>query len=146
MNKTELLKKIQLEKLSIYDYRSLLFLNDPPICGIYFLIYLEKVVYIGCSLKNPKNRIKDHKRNKDKLFDSYFILQHNSKTKKLLLELEAYYIFLFQTKHNVVIPISKNCIIAKGYINALSGNVKLKGTIINQKLYLKLDTIKYVGE
>jgi len=68
------------------------------LCGIYFLIKDNSVVYVGQS-KNMVERIHAHARDKD--FDSYYFLEVDSNE---LNNFEAMYITLYQPEYNKIFP------------------------------------------
>ena len=70
--------------------------------GIYFLISLDEVVYVGQS-HDIANRLKQHwESGKD--FNRYFVIRCESEN---LNKLEAYYILKFRPRYNIAIPKEK---------------------------------------
>jgi hypothetical protein len=70
------------------------------VCGIYFLLRQDTIVYVGQSI-NVLTRIADHKRDGIKNFDRIFVVQCKQAE---LNHLEALYIDKFRPVHNSVIP------------------------------------------
>ena len=67
--------------------------------GIYFLISLDTIVYVGQTI-NLKNRLEQHWRS-DKGWNRYFFVRCK---KEDLNRMEAYYILKFRPKYNIAIP------------------------------------------
>lgn len=63
---------------------------------VYLLLKNKKVVYVG-QTTNGLNRIKQHKKNKEKDFDDFKIIKC---TKRELNELENFYIIKYKPKYN----------------------------------------------
>jgi hypothetical protein len=71
------------------------------VCGVYFLIDLGQVVYVGQS-ENLHKRLSDHIRQKEKQFDSFHFVECHP---ALINELEHSYIASLQPKYNALVDI-----------------------------------------
>lgn len=67
------------------------------VCGIYFLLQGNCIVYVGQSI-NLHSRVVDHICSKKKVFDRFLMVEY---PKKLLNRMEARYIAHFHPKYNV---------------------------------------------
>lgn len=65
-------------------------------CGIYFLIKSAEIVYVGMSI-DFKNRLKQHARDDEKVFDSYYFYPCNESSIEVI---ESVYIDLFNPRYN----------------------------------------------
>ncbi len=73
-------------------------LIGPRIGGVYFLIFNEKIVYIGAS-SNMFYRIQDHRKNVKFKFNYYSTIEVDNHMNRL--NLEKYYINKFRPKFNL---------------------------------------------
>jgi excinuclease UvrABC nuclease subunit len=73
-------------------------------CGIYFLLWMDEIVYVGQSV-DVRTRIDQHtvgdERHEVKNFNRYFFIQCEPEE---LNRLEAYYILKFRPKYNIAVP------------------------------------------
>jgi len=77
--------------------------DELVITGIYFLIHNGSIVYVGSSI-NSNARILNHALEREKVFDSYHII-NMSQLDEVLRLTEAYFIWKFQPKYNKTLPI-----------------------------------------
>ena len=78
-------------------------IKDKELCGVYFLIKNDEIVYIGSSI-NVESRINEHQKERKILFDHYFIIKEKYDFKTL----EIQYILQFIPKYNTSLGSSKN--------------------------------------
>jgi excinuclease UvrABC nuclease subunit len=71
--------------------------EEPKYCGVYFLIYRNKVVYVGQSI-DIKRRINDHVKKREIKFTHWYCQQYDSDVART--EKERYFIVLLKPKHN----------------------------------------------
>jgi hypothetical protein len=89
------------------------------VCGVYFLLRQDTIVYVGQSI-NVLTRIADHKREGIKNFDRIFVVQCSAVE---LNHLEALYIDKFRPIHNTVIPpVSPNATAWEGTLSDILGD------------------------
>lgn len=68
-------------------------------CGVYFLLFLDEIVYVG-QTTDLRNRLKQHWES-NKGWNRYFVIRCE---KEDLLRLESYYILRFRPKYNIAMP------------------------------------------
>lgn len=79
-------------------------------CGIYFLLYERRIVYVGQSV-NCRRRISQHEASKDKTFDAYHILPCAQTELDML---ESLYVARFKPQFNQNMPGTVGWAQAKG--------------------------------
>lgn len=75
-------------------------LNPFKLAAIYFLIYKNKIIYIG-STSNLNNRLISHRKNKRMKFDSLSFIRFEVDQNKEMRALESLYIQKFKPKFNI---------------------------------------------
>lgn len=90
--------------------------------GIYFLFDADEIVYVGQAW-NIENRIRSHVSEGVKVFDSYAHLSIDGGGSQSEMDsVEAYFIYKFQPKYNIRMPLNTGYLTLTSFLNQRNYN------------------------